>query len=137
MFDQHISPLRRAVSASSDAHPLSRVSGFAGRASVMRRPCSILILFVLLGFGVSLAVPVEDAPETEYDESAALPSEGTPLFSIVVPLVAARTTQAVPNSLHPRLGDPSLFTPAGVRDTDAHRAADPRISLALLCTLLC
>jgi len=103
----------------------------------MRRPCSILVLFVLLTFGVSLAVPAEDVPETAYDESEALPYEGTPVFSSVVPLGAARTTQAVPSSLHPRLGAPSLFAPALVRDTDANRAADTRVSLALLCTLLC
>ena len=103
----------------------------------MRRPCSILILCVLVGFGVSLAVPAEDVPETAYDESEGLPYEGTPLFSIVVPLVAARTTQAVPSSLHPRLGAPSLFALARVRDTNANRATDTRISLALLCTLLC
>ena len=30
----------------------------------MRRPCSVLVLFVLLGFGVSLGVPAEDVPET-------------------------------------------------------------------------
>jgi len=103
----------------------------------MRRPCSILVLFVLLTFGVSLAVPAEDVPETAYDESEALPYEGTPVFSSVVPLGAARTTQAVPSSLHPGLGAPSLFAPALVRDTDANRAADTRVSLALLCTLLC
>ena len=103
----------------------------------MRKASSILVLFVLLAFGASLAVPAEDVPETAYDESEGLPCEGTPLFSIVVPLVAARTTQAVPSSLHPRLGAPSLFTPAHIRDTDAHRAAGARVSLALLCTLLC
>jgi len=103
----------------------------------MRTLWSVLVLCVLLGFSVSLAVPAEDVLETAYDESEGLPYEGTPLFSIVVPLVAARTTQAVPSSLHPRLGAPSLFTPACVRDTDAHRSGDARISLALLCTLLC
>jgi len=96
-----------------------------------------VVLLMILTLGVSLGSPAEDVLDAVYDESESLPCEGTPLFSIVVPLVAARTTQAVPNSLHPRLGDPSLFTPAGVRDTDAHRVADPRISLALLCTLLC
>jgi hypothetical protein len=104
----------------------------------MRRPGVVLILFVLLGFGVILLVPAEDLTETAYDESEALPYEGTPLFSIVVPLVAARTTQPVPSSLHPRLGTPFLFAPTRVRDTDdANRPADTRISLALLCTLLC
>jgi hypothetical protein len=56
----------------------------------MRRRCSILVLFMLLGFGVSLAVPAEDVPETAYDESEALPYEGTPLFSSVVPQASAR-----------------------------------------------
>jgi hypothetical protein len=56
----------------------------------MRIPCSILVIFVLLGFGTSLAVPAEDVPETAYDESEALPYEGTPLFSIVVPQACAR-----------------------------------------------
>jgi hypothetical protein len=92
---------------------------------------------VLLGFGVSLAVPAEDVPETPYDESEALPYEGTPVFSSLVPLVAARTTQAVPSSLYPRLGAPSLFVPARVRATDASRPTDARTSLALLCSLLC
>jgi hypothetical protein len=103
----------------------------------MRRPCFILILFVLLGFGASLAVPAEDLPETANDESEALPYEGTPLFPIVVPLAAARTTRAPLSSLHPKPGAPSLFALARVRDTDAHRSADARASLALLCTLLC
>ena len=85
----------------------------------MRRCSSILILFVFLGFGVSLAVPAEDVPETTYDEPEALPYDDTPLFSIVVPLVAARTTQAVSSSLRHGLGAPSLFAPARVRETDA------------------
>ena len=55
----------------------------------MRRPCSVLILCVLLGFGVSLAVPAEDVPETPYDESETLPCEGTPLFSIAAPEAVA------------------------------------------------
>jgi hypothetical protein len=102
----------------------------------MGRSFFILILFVLLGFSLSLTVPAEDVPETVYDESEGLPYEGTPLFSIVAPLAAARTTQALPNSLHPRLGAPSPFPSASVRDTGANRRADVRSSLALLCTLL-
>jgi hypothetical protein len=103
----------------------------------MRRPCFILILFVLLGFGLSLAVPAEDVPETAYDESETLPYESTPPVSIVVSLGAARTTHAVPNSLHHKIVAPSLFSSARARDADANRSANAGISLALLCTLLC
>jgi hypothetical protein len=102
----------------------------------MRRRPSILILFVILGFAVFLAVPAEDVRETAYNESDSLPYEGAPLFSIVVPLVAARTTQAVPNSLQLEFNAPSPFT-AAVRAADANRPADARNSLALRCTLLC
>jgi hypothetical protein len=103
----------------------------------MRRASSILVVFVLLAFGLSLAVPAEDVPETGYDESEALPYESTPLSSIVVPLAAAPTTQAVPNFLHHKLGVPCRFSSARVSDTEAKGATDTRISLALRCTLLC
>ena len=103
----------------------------------MRKLCSILIFCVLLGFGMSVAVPAEDVPETAFNESEGLPYEGIPLFSIVMPLGAARTTQAVLSSFHPRLGASSLFAPVRVRNTDALRPVDTRISLALFCTLLC
>jgi hypothetical protein len=68
----------------------------------MKRPCSIFVLFVLLAFGVSLAVPAEDVPETAYDESEALPFEGTPLLSTIAPetVTAAVVTCASP----PRFG---------------------------------
>jgi hypothetical protein len=39
----------------------------------MRKPCSIFLFCVLLGFDVSVVVPAEDVPETAYDESGALP----------------------------------------------------------------
>ena len=103
----------------------------------MRKPCSILLLCVLLGFGVSLAVPAEDVPETAYDESEALPYEGTPVFSIARPLAATRTTQSEVGLLQNEVATPSRPVPACVRDTDANRATDTRISLALFCTLLC
>ena len=56
----------------------------------MRRRCYILVLFVLLVFGVSLAVPAEDVPETAYDESESLPCESTSVFSIAVPKTVAQ-----------------------------------------------
>ncbi len=103
----------------------------------MRRRCSILVVLVLLVFGASLVVPAEDVPETAYDESEALPYEGTPLFSILLSPLAAPTTQAALSSLHHKLGASRLFTPAQVRDTDVHRSADARSLSALLCILLC
>jgi hypothetical protein len=103
----------------------------------MKKPHSALVLLLLLGFGMSLAVPAQDLPDTAYDESETVPYESTPLFSIVLPLAAARTPQAVPKSLHSKLGAPSPFPSTSVGDTDANRATDTRISLALLCTLLC
>jgi len=60
----------------------------------MKKPSCIIILFVLLGFGVSLFVPAEDVPETAYDESEATPYEGTPLFSIAASQASSRITKA-------------------------------------------
>jgi hypothetical protein len=102
----------------------------------MRRASSLLVLCVLLGFGVSLAVQVEDVPETAYDESEGPPYESTPLFPIV-PLAAARTLQSSLSSFHLKVGVPSPVTPARVRHDNAHRSSDARVSLASLCTLLC
>lgn len=102
----------------------------------MRRAGSILVLFVLLTFGAALAVPAEDIPETPYDESESLPYEATPLFSIALPQVAARTQVPV-SSGHPKLVTPSPFTPAHVRDTIADRSVDQRALSALLCNVRC
>jgi hypothetical protein len=115
----------------------AKVVAFAESAPFMRRPCSLLILCVLLGFGVALAAPAEDVPETAYDESEALPYEVSPLFSIERPLAATRTTQSEVSLLQNEVATLSRPVPARVRDTDANLATDTRISLALLCTLLC
>jgi hypothetical protein len=98
--------------------------------------CAIVFLMVLT-LGLSVGFAVEDVPETTYDESESTPYEGVPLFSIAVPLVAARTTQDVLSSLHLKPGAPPFFAPARVHDTDANRSAYARPSLTLLCTLLC
>ena len=103
----------------------------------MRTPRSALFFFLLLGFSVYLAVPVENLRETAYDESEALPYEETPLFSIVVPLMAVQRTLVAARfaDRNPR----ALFRlpSTGVRYTDAHRVADVRITLALMSALLC
>lgn len=40
-----------------------------------------LVLLAAFSLSLSFAVPVEDVPETAYDESEAVPYESTPLFS--------------------------------------------------------
>jgi len=81
----------------------------------MKKPHFILVLFLLLAFGVSLAVPAEDVPETPYDESEALLYEGTPLFSLAAPQASGRMAKAEKNcgsllrfNSSMRLGDRSL-----------------------------
>jgi hypothetical protein len=70
----------------------------------MKRPCSILVLCVLLSIGVSLTVPTEDVPETAYDESEALPYEGTPVVSITVPETVAQAPTVRSRASRFRLG---------------------------------
>ena len=72
-------------SNSVGVYPPAEASIAVHTSARMRKSRSILVLLVLLGFGVSLAVPEEDAPETPYDESETLPYESTPLFSIAHP----------------------------------------------------
>ncbi len=99
------------------------------------KPRWAVVFLMILTVFLSLGLPAEDVLDAVYDESESVPYEVTPQFSIVVRPVAAQTTLAPVSSLHPKLGAPSPFTPARVRDTDAHRSAGVRISLALLCTL--
>src|ERR1035441_10177870 len=96
-----------------------------------------IVFLMILALGLPLGFPAEDVPETPFDESEAAPYDGTPLFSILMPPVAARTTQEVLSSLHLKPGAPSLFAAASVLDTDDNRSTETRTSLTLLCTLLC
>ena len=105
--------------------------------SVAAKPRFAVVFLMILTLGVSLGLPAEDVLDAVYDESEALPCEGAPLFSIVLSPVAARGPQAPLSSLHLKLGAPSPFAPAHVRDTDALRSADARALSALLCILLC
>jgi hypothetical protein len=104
---------------------------------VAAKPRCAVVFLMVLTFGVSLALPAEDVLDAVYDESEALPYEVITPVSIVVSPLSARTTQAVQNSLDRKLGVPSRFSSARVSDTEAKGATDTRISLALLCTLLC
>jgi len=103
----------------------------------MRSARSAIVFLAILTMGLSLSVLPEDVAETAFDESETQPYESNPLLSILVRPMAARTTKAPLSSLHPRFGAPSLFAPGRVSDTDAKRATNKRVSLALLCTLLC
>ncbi len=135
----------RGASASPNEHdsnsvgvyPPAEASLAVYQGARMQNPRSILILFVLLGFGSSLIVPGDDIPETPYDESEALPYEASPVYSTVVPLRAGGTTEAMPICLRRKPATPSPSLSARDRDNDANRSANPRRSLALLCILLC
>ena len=105
------------------------------RMAIKPRFAIVFLMFLVLDLSVGL--PAEDVLETTYDESEAVPYEGSTLFSIEDPPTAARTTQEVPSSLRLEPGASSPFVPARVHDTDANRSAEAPASLTLLCTLLC
>jgi len=60
----------------------------------------ILVVLVAVILGLSFAVPLEDNPETTYDETETLPYESTPLFSSDA-LVVARPLQSPPSYASP------------------------------------
>jgi hypothetical protein len=103
----------------------------------MRKPRFALILFVLLVFGLTLAVPAEDVLETTYDESETQPYEAIPLLSIASPLTASGMTQAVLNDARLRSDTPFRSAVTTSNDMGQHPTAEARIALAMLCTLLC
>jgi hypothetical protein len=104
---------------------------------IVAKPHRAFVILMVLTLGVSLGLPAEDVLDAVYDESEAVPYEVIPLDSISSSPLSARSTQAAPNSLRQKVGVPSRFSSAGVRDNDAHQPIETRISLALCCTLLC
>jgi len=102
----------------------------------MREASSLLVLFVLLAFGVSLAFPAGDVPETAYDESEVVPCECTPLFSLAAPKAAA-AAQTVLTVASPCCSDPA----AGCQRYQKHRAGTlhpvPDSLTILNCSLRC
>ena len=101
------------------------------------KPGFAVVLLMFLALGLSVGLPAEDVLETTYDELEAVPYEGTARLSTEEPPMAARTTQDVPSSLRLDPSAPSRSSAAGVHDIDANRCTDSRVSLTLLCTLLC
>ena len=95
----------------------------------------VLLLTIVLG--LFLAVPAEDVPETCFDESETLPYEGTPLFSLEVPLAAAPQAQDVRSAVDLRSGALSPFTSTRINAEDAARSPDVRDALAILSILRC
>jgi hypothetical protein len=103
----------------------------------MKKPRSALVILVLLVLGLSCAVPAEDLAETAYDESEALPYEGTALISDVVSQTAASTSQAVQSTHRLLLAYPFRVAAMRINRTEAHHSDEATVALALLCTLLC
>jgi hypothetical protein len=108
----------------------------------MRRKYTWVIFCLLLVLGLSSAVPAEDLPDTNFDESETHPSEISLLIPTLTEQTASRTqmalseTQAAQNSLRPqtttlfRLSLKSFTRPVG------HRFAEPQGVLSQICTLL-
>jgi hypothetical protein len=104
---------------------------------IVAKPHRAFVFLMVLTLGVSLGLPAEDVLDAVYDESEAVPYEVIPLHSISSSPLSAGSTQAAPNSLRQTVGVPFRLSSAGVRASDAHQPTETRISLALLCTLLC
>jgi len=79
----------------------------------MTRSRSVLVWLVALLLSVSFAVPTEDAPETPYDESEALPYESTPVVAIAAP----KTVREVP-----AVGGASQLLRTFLRRLEVHRS---------------
>ena len=103
---------------------------------IATKPRTAIVFLMILAVFLPPDFPAEDVPETAYDESEDPPYEGVPPFSLVVPPVNGQSTQELASSellnlvLRP-------YSPARVHDRDVNRSTDARVSLALLCTLLC
>jgi hypothetical protein len=74
----------------------------------------VLVVLAALALGLSFAVPVEDVPETPYDESEALPYESTPVFSIMLResagVLQSVLTPAFSLHFHPTVGGDEILT---------------------------
>ena len=103
----------------------------------MRRPRASFLFLVLLVLGLSLTVPAEDPPETAYDESEAQPYERTPFASNLTQSATALVTQAARIGQRRQLVNLCRVAATRINGTGAHRYAEPRTALSLLCTLLC
>jgi hypothetical protein len=90
------------------------------------QPRFAIVFLTLLALGVSVGLPAEDILEAVYDESEAVSYERTPVFSVVVRPLPARTTKPPMSFFRPKLRAPSPFAPAHVRNIDVHQSTDAR-----------
>jgi len=103
---------------------------------VAKRRFAIVFLMVLT-VGLSLGLSAEDVLDAVYDESEALPYEIIPLFSVALRPMAAQASQVPLSSFLLEESVPSWSPLERSREKDAWRTANARVSLAILCTLLC
>jgi hypothetical protein len=90
----------------------------------------ILVVLATLTLCLSSAVPMEDDPETAYDESESLPYEMTPLLSGNIVQESASALQVVPIVLSDSFSMPrQALGRAGCRKLGAHRISDSLIIL--------
>jgi hypothetical protein len=91
--------------APRSAPPAEAGSSPVNSGARMSKLRCILVVMAALALSLSFAVPVEDDPETPYDESEALPYESNPVFSIMLEesarAVQLLTTFAFPLHFHP------------------------------------
>lgn len=78
----------------------------------MAKSHSVLVLFIALVVSLSFAVPVEDVPETPYDESESLPYESAPVVCIAAPEAIAQSPAVPLRAPRFRLGS---LEPLGAR----------------------
>ena len=96
----------------------------------MRKSRSVLVLLVALVFGLSLAIPAEDDPETPFDESESLPYEMTPPLSFHRVQESAPTFQVVPIAQSDSFSVPrQALVRAGCGELAAHPISDALIIL--------
>lgn len=104
---------------------------------IATKPRTAIVFLMILAVFLPPGFPAEDAPETAYDESETPPCERVIPFSIVVPSVNCQSTHELVSYVIVEPAASSIFAPARVRDRDVNRFTDARVSLALLCTMLC
>ena len=108
-----------------------------GQRVRMKKVRFAFVLSLAIVLGLFLAVPVEDIPETAFDESETPAYEGTPLFAIEVPQTAAPEAQDMRNAAELRSGALSRLTSSRINGKDADSSPNVRDARALFSILRC